>query len=231
MKPQCSLGSVGAWCFHKNRGKLDLNMTIIALKTFQEQRFLDECVAEFSRGSSVAAQRTVRLLGNIDLPGTSDLPAPILTGQTMWDGETGISPPKCIADMMVVQSRTSCLGIVQEIYHELDWYQSAKSNSPYTQIVGPSCRIPHEEFRLGLFLLPGNSVYPNHQHSPDEVYIVLAGSGDWSLNRGVFYNKTAGNIIDIPSMTIHAMRTSVTPALMLWSWTGDDISPGSYRFC
>ena len=201
------------------------------LNTAQGQRLLGECVAEFSRGSSVAAQRTAQLLGTIDLPVTSDVPVPTSTGQTIWDHEMGISPPEYIAHMTVVQSHSPCLSIVQEIYRGLDWYQSAKSNSPYTQIVGPSCRIAREDFRLGLLLLPENIVYPNHQHSPDEVYIVLAGSGEWSLNRGTFDNKTAGNIIDIPSMTIHAMRTSTTPALMLWSWTGDDISSDSYRFC
>ena len=201
------------------------------LNTAQGQRLIGECVAEFSRGSSVAAQRTARLLGTIDLPVTNDAPVPTSTGQTIWDHEMGISPPEYIAHMTVVQSHSPCLSIVQEIYHGLDWYQSAKSNSPYTQIVGPSCRIAREDFRLGLLLLPENIVYPNHQHSPDEVYIVLAGSGEWSLNRGTFENKTVGNIIDIPSMTIHAMRTSATPALMLWSWTGDDISPDSYRFC
>ncbi|HIM04445.1 MAG TPA: hypothetical protein EYG53_04385 [Gammaproteobacteria bacterium] len=201
------------------------------LNTAQGQRLIGECVAEFSRGSSVAAQRTARLLGTIDLPVTNDAPVPTSTGQTIWDYEMGISPPEYIAHMTVVQSHSPCLSIVQEIYRGLDWYQSAKSNSPYTQIVGPSCRIAREDFRLGLLLLPENIVYPNHQHSPDEVYIVLAGSGEWSLNRGTFDNKTAGNIIDIPSMTIHAMRTSTTPALMLWSWTGDDISSDSYRFC
>ena len=201
------------------------------LNTAQGQRLLGECVAEFSRGTSIAAQRTARLLGAIDLPVTNDAPVPTSTGQTIWDHEMGISPPEYIAHMTVVQSHSPCLSIVQEIYHGLDWYQSAKSNSPYTQIVGPSCRIAREDFRLGLLLLPENIVYPNHQHSPDEVYIVLAGSGEWSLNRGTFDNKTAGNIIDIPSMTIHAMRTSTTPALMLWSWTGDDISSDSYRFC
>ncbi len=201
------------------------------LNTAQGQRLIGECVAEFSRGSSVAAQRTARLLGTIDLPVTNDAPVPTSTGQTIWDYEMGISPPEYIAHMTVVQSHSPCLSIVQEIYRGLDWYQSAKSNSPYTQIVGPSCRIAREDFRLGLLLLPENIVYPNHQHSPDEVYIVLAGSGEWSLNRGTFENKTVGNIIDIPSMTIHAMRTSATPALMLWSWTGDDISPDSYRFC
>ena len=201
------------------------------LNTAQGQRLLGECVAEFSRGASIAAQRTARLLGTIDLPVTNDAPVPTSTGQTIWDHEMGISPPEYIAHLTVVQSHSPCLSIVQEIYRELDWYQSAKSHSPYTQIVGPSCRIAREDFRLGLFLLSENIVYPNHQHSPDEVYIVLAGSGEWSLNRGTFDNKTAGNIIDIPSMTIHAMRTSATPALMLWSWTGDDISPDSYRFC
>ena len=201
------------------------------LNTAQGQRLLGECAAEFSRGSSVAAQRTAQLLGTIDLPVTNDAPVPTSTGQTVWDHEMGISPPEYIAHMTVVQSHSPCLSIVQEIYHGLDWYQSEKSNSPYTQIVGPSSLIDREDFRLGLFLLPENIVYPNHQHSPDEVYIVLAGSGEWSLNRGTFENKTVGNIIDIPSMTIHAMRTSATPALMLWSWTGDDISPDSYRFC
>ncbi|MBO68372.1 MAG: hypothetical protein CL398_08670 [Acidiferrobacteraceae bacterium] len=201
------------------------------LSAMQRQRFLDECVVEFSRGVSVAAQRTARLLDTIDLPAINNVPGSTLTGQKLWDYETAISPPECIAQMTAGQPHSPCLTIVQGIYRELDWYQSAKSNSPYSQIVGPLCPIASEDLRLGLFLLPENTIYPNHQHSPDEVYIVLAGSGDWSLNQGIFDNKIAGNIIDIPTMTIHAMRTSAVPALMLWSWTGDDLSPDSYRFC
>ena len=201
------------------------------LNTAQVQRFLDECVAEFSRGASVAAQRTAQLLGTINLPVTSEAPVPTSPGQTIWEHEMSVPPPECIAHMTLAQPQSPCLSIVQDIYRELNWHQSKKSHSPYTQIVGPSCFIAHEDFRLGLLLLPENIVYPNHQHCPDEVYVVLAGSGEWSLNQGMFDNKTAGNIIDIPSMTIHAMRTSATPALMLWSWTGDDISPDSYRFC
>ena len=98
------------------------------LNTAQGQRLLGECVAEFSRGSSVAAQRTARLLGTIDLPVTNDAPAPTSTGQTIWEHEMGISPPEYIAHMTVVQSHSPCLSIVQEIYRGLDWYQSAKSN-------------------------------------------------------------------------------------------------------
>ena len=106
------------------------------LNTAQGQRLLGECVAEFSRGSSVAAQRTARLLGTIDLPVTNDALVPTSTGQSIWDDE-GISPPDYIAHMTVVQSHSPCLSIVQEIYHELDWYQSERSNSPYTTDCGP----------------------------------------------------------------------------------------------
>jgi mannose-6-phosphate isomerase-like protein (cupin superfamily) len=82
---------------------------------------------------------------------------------------------------------------------------------------------------MGLFLLPPQHLYPNHLHGADEVYVVLAGSGEWSLAGQAFVQKVTSDIIEVPSMTDHALRTATAPLLMLWSWTGD-ISYDRYQF-
>lgn len=78
-------------------------------------------------------------------------------------------------------------------------------------------------------MLPPHYRYANHVHGADEIYIVVAGNGDWSLDRKAFAAKGPGDRIEIPSMTVHALRTGNDPVLALWSWSGD-ISLGSYHF-
>jgi quercetin dioxygenase-like cupin family protein len=99
----------------------------------------------------------------------------------------------------------------------------------YCQVLGPGAILPHNEIRCGLFFLPAGSNYPNHVHGADEIYIVVAGSGEWSLQCGQCEQKETGDIIEVPSMTVHALLTRKRSALMLWSWTGD-ITLDRYRF-
>lgn len=122
-----------------------------------------------------------------------------------------------------------CLAEIACMGERLAWSDSFRSHLPFVEIVGPTGMLPHDELRTGLFLMPPGIHYANHAHSADEVYVVLAGAGWWSLNHGPSVQKTPGDVIEIPSFTHHAMDTEARPALMLWSWTGD-IRWETYRF-
>lgn len=187
------------------------------------QRFLAESARQFERGKGMAAQRSFELLCTIDATifgaGTGaltpdELPEPV---------------PEEVEALVGASSETPCLCAVRGVYRSLPWYRSARSGMPYAQVVGPGSLVAREDLRVGLFMLSSASVYPDHQHGADEVYIVLAGSGEWSLERGAYTRKRAGDIIEVPSMTIHALRTKAEPALVLWSWTGD-IAMKRYSF-
>jgi len=122
-----------------------------------------------------------------------------------------------------------CLAEVARMGDRLAWSNSFRSHMPFVEIVGPTGMLPHDELRTGLFLMPPEIHYANHAHSADEVYVVLDGTGWWSLNHGPFVQKNPGDVIEIPSFTHHAMDTKARPALMLWSWTGD-LRWETYRF-
>ncbi len=187
--------------------------------------FLAAASDEFAAGASPATRLTSQMLRSIDSTIADAPPAPI------HDNDVACSPPDEINMLVGSQAESACLTAVASVYRELDWYESTKSHTPYAEIIGPTSLIRSPELRFGLFLLYSGIVYPDHQHAADEVYIVLAGTGEWSLNREPYQDKTAGAIIDIPSLTVHAMRTAQEPTLMLFSWTGLDISFETYQFC
>ena len=111
--------------------------------------------------------------------------------------------PEEMHPLLQASPPTPCLDAIRAIYRSLVWYRSA--------------------------MLHAASDYPDHVHGADEVYIVLTGSAEWSLNGRAYETKVAGDIIEVPSMTVHALRTFSDPALTLWSWTGD-ITMDRYRF-
>ena len=193
-------------------------------KTHLEQ-LLGAACDEFALGRSPATQRTVQNLRSTPI-NIADIPhIPI------HDNDEICSPPEAISRLIDDRPQSSCLAAVARVYRDLAWFESSKSHTPYAEIIGPTSLIQNPEFRFGLFLLYPDIAYPDHQHAADEIYIVLAGTGEWSLGRGPYRVRRSGTIIDIPSMTVHAMRTAREPTLMLFSWTGPDISFDSYRFC
>jgi len=187
------------------------------------KRFLDESARQFARGTGAAAQRSSELLRTVK-PEISSAAAQALTAD-----EVPEPVPEEVELLLQTSSDTPCLSAVREFYRSVPWYRSARSDMPYAQVIGPGSLVTRDDLRVGLFMLPRASVYPDHQHGADEVYIVLAGSGEWSLERGAYTRKRTGDIIDVPSMTIHALRTKAEPALVLWSWTGD-IAMKRYSF-
>jgi len=180
---------------------------------------------EFALGRSPATQRTVQNLRSTPI-NIADTPC-----TPIHDNDAACSPPDAIRRLVDDDPQSPCLAAVANVYRDLEWFESSKSHTPYAEIIGPTSLIRNLEFRFGLFLLYPDITYSDHQHAADEVYFVLAGTGEWSLGRGPYRMKRPGAIIDIPSMTVHAMRTAQEPTLMLFSWTGKDISFDSYRFC
>jgi len=193
-------------------------------KTNLEQ-LLGAACDEFALGRSPATQRTVQNLRStpINIADTPRTP--------IHDNDAACSPPDAIRRLVDDDPQSPCLAAVANVYRDLEWFESSKSHTPYAEIIGPTSLIRNLEFRFGLFLLYPDITYSDHQHAADEVYFVLAGTGEWSLGRGPYRTRRPGAIIDIPSMTVHAMRTAQEPTLMLFSWTGKDISFDSYRFC
>ena len=196
-------------------------------KSFQAaiDALLTAMSVEFARGTSAACRRTAHLLRSID---SSISTEPI---QPVNSHDTPCCLPDAVLELLQASSLVPTVSEITALTQDLQWNESARSHTPISELVGPTSLIKHQSFRVGLFALIPEIDYADHAHPADEVYIVLAGSGSWSLDGGPYQVKKAGDIIDIPSMMTHAMRTGPTPALTLYSWSGDDVSFDHYRFC
>ncbi len=85
-----------------------------------------------------------------------------------------------------------------------------------TQLIGPAGLEQRNDIVVGASLLAPEVVYPDHQHPPREVYLVLS-AGDWYNTEAGWYTPGAGGLVYHPANIVHAMRaTAQTPLLALW---------------
>lgn len=72
---------------------------------------------------------------------------------------------------------------------------------------------------LGAFVLFGpNTLYRDHSHAPNEVYLALTGGGEWRVGDHSWQQLDAGQTIYIPSNAVHAIRTGSKPLLTFSFW-------------
>lgn len=72
---------------------------------------------------------------------------------------------------------------------------------------------------LGAFVLFGpETLYKDHSHAPNEVYLALTGGGEWRVGQHPWQRLDAGQTIYIPSNAVHAIRTRAEPLLTFSFW-------------
>jgi quercetin dioxygenase-like cupin family protein len=108
---------------------------------------------------------------------------------------------------------------------KLEWRARAASNATASSnfpeghanalIVGPDGLEQREDVWVGVSLLAPRVRYPDHQHPPEEAYLVLSpgqfrqGEGDW------FTPGIGGTLYNLPNI-VHAMRSHETPLFAIW---------------
>ena len=88
-------------------------------------------------------------------------------------------------------------------------------------MVGPDGMVKDKHASLGLILLAPGVYYPSHKHAAEELYLVLSGTLEWSLDGASLGSMQIGNFIHHMSWQSHSMINGATPALCFWGWTGD----------
>ncbi|MBY5370900.1 dimethylsulfoniopropionate lyase [Rhizobium leguminosarum] len=82
-------------------------------------------------------------------------------------------------------------------------------------IIGPGGLEERSDLWIGVTLMAPHVRYPDHDHAPEEVYLVLSegefqqGEGDW------FSPGIGGSFYNIPGIR-HAMRSVDTPFFAFW---------------
>lgn len=109
-----------------------------------------------------------------------------------------------------------------ELLPQLPWYQrqepafkSFMAGHANAQIVGPDGLIESDRLMLGISLLSPNITYPDHQHPPAEIYLVLT-PGEWRQDDKAWYEPGPGSYVYNQPDVVHAMRSGGTPLLAIW---------------
>ncbi len=123
----------------------------------------------------------------------------------------------------------SIVQTIEDTSPEINWWQSSAERVPpgwqhrsaATELIGPEGSIVGSGTeRFGLFYLSANIDYPNHWHNAEEFYLILAGSGEWTID-GVTKRNGPGDYSRTPSLAHHRIVTGDTPMLAMWGWSGD----------
>ncbi|MEF0941242.1 dimethylsulfoniopropionate lyase [Rhizobium sp. BR 362] len=111
------------------------------------------------------------------------------------------------------------------IEHKLAWrrrtmHHTASENfadgHANAMIIGPGGLEERNDLWLGVTLMAPHVRYPDHEHAPEEVYLVLSegefrqGDGDW------FSPGIAGSFYNVPQIK-HTMRSVDTPLFAFWA--------------
>ncbi|MEZ5797007.1 MAG: dimethylsulfonioproprionate lyase family protein [Paracoccaceae bacterium] len=82
-------------------------------------------------------------------------------------------------------------------------------------ILGPGGLEQREDLWIGVTVMAPGTVYQDHDHPPEEVYLSLA-PGEWWNARMDWTDPGAQGAIYNPPGIRHAMRAGATPFLALW---------------
>jgi hypothetical protein len=105
---------------------------------------------------------------------------------------------------------------------DLPWYQRPVANNPSfmaghvnAQIIGPEGLEVRHDLIVGVTLMRPDVDYPNHQHQPEEIYLVLS-DGRWRQANGNWHTPGLGGLVYNPSDVMHGMKSVNTPLIALW---------------
>lgn len=189
------------------------------------QSILESAIPLFQTSDWNAATRSVDLIQQAladehgDFSHTNDV------------GDTPVAEPSKLVDLLSGSSSSPWIKSITETRNDLVWHGSARATSAaYCQIIGPKCPYSSSQLRFGIFFIPREYAYRAHVHGADEIYIPIAGRGEWAMDDEEFSQRPDNVVVPIESMRPHAIRTSADPVLTFYTWTGD-ISFDRYRFC
>ena len=83
------------------------------------------------------------------------------------------------------------------------------------EIVGPGGLERRSDVLIGASLVAPGVRYIDHQHPPEEVYVVMS-EGEWYREGKGWYTPGAGGTVYHPPNVVHAMRAGAAPLLAVW---------------
>jgi len=72
-----------------------------------------------------------------------------------------------------------------------------------------------DDIRLGVSLVAPGVTYPDHEHPPEEIYLVLS-EGEWRNAEIEWHAPGIGGCVHNPPGIVHAMRSGKAPLFAIW---------------
>jgi mannose-6-phosphate isomerase-like protein (cupin superfamily) len=118
--------------------------------------------------------------------------------------------------------------------HHLFWEQSYKPSDGlvgddmlagygFVEVIGKRGPFVSTRVRAGIGVWGPHIDYPAHDHDPEEVYVVLAGSAQFRLDGEAPCMRSAGEAVFVPSRLTHGLRTLADPLAVFYIWQGGDL--------
>ncbi|MEO1192904.1 MAG: dimethylsulfonioproprionate lyase family protein [Pseudomonadota bacterium] len=126
------------------------------------------------------------------------------------------------------------VGLFAEHWESRKWEQSYKKSDGFVgddmlagygfaEIVGKWGPFVSEVIRSGVGAWGPGIVYPLHRHQANEIYILLAGSAEFTVGDTPPRQLSAGAVVPVPPQAIHGFRTHDEPAVVFYLWQNGDL--------
>lgn len=104
----------------------------------------------------------------------------------------------------------------------LSWYQRQEPDHPAfmqahanAQLIGPQGLLLSDDLMVGVSLLNADTIYPDHQHPPAEIYLVLS-QGQWRQKANNWHEPGVGGYVYNTPNVVHAMQSHEQPLFAIW---------------
>jgi hypothetical protein len=97
----------------------------------------------------------------------------------------------------------------------------------WTEFAGFRGPIASETVAIGVLVLGPETVYPQHSHAAEEVYLPVAGTAEWLKGDEGWTPRAPLEMIHHAPWKRHAMRTGAEPLLAIYVWRGGDLAAKS----
>ena len=93
----------------------------------------------------------------------------------------------------------------------------------FAEIIGLRGPFVSDRIRAGIAIWGAQLDYPQHQHQAEEVYIVLAGSAEFSFDNSMAKTRGAGDVVFVESNRRHGFHTSDESLVVFYLWQAGDL--------
>jgi mannose-6-phosphate isomerase-like protein (cupin superfamily) len=82
--------------------------------------------------------------------------------------------------------------------------------------------VPQKDVLMGVLELDTGGYYPSHAHPAPEIYFVLSGTADWTVDHETFVVEPGMAIYHAPNVPHRMVNKGTQPLRAVWFWWAPD---------